>query len=110
MPTAAELLKQGRRDEVWRRYCGFLDLSLEGFMEIQERLLMEQVNLLGRCELGRRLLGTPAPRTVAEFRERVPLTTYDDYAAYLSEQTDEPGVFPTETYVWARTSGRSLSH
>lgn len=49
MATAAELLRQGRRDEVWRKYCGFIDLSLEGFMEIQERLLMEQTDLLSKC-------------------------------------------------------------
>ena len=52
MATAAELLRQGRRNEVWRKYCGFLDLSLEEFMEIQERLLMEQIDLLSKSELG----------------------------------------------------------
>ena len=38
MATAAEMLSQGLREEVWRKYCGFLDLSMNKFMEIQERL------------------------------------------------------------------------
>lgn len=76
MATAAELLRQGRRDEVWKKYCGFLDLSLEEFMEIQKRLLMEQIDLLSKCELGRKLLGEKVPTDMEEFRETVPLTTY----------------------------------
>ena len=110
MATAAELLRQGRRDEVWRKYCGFLDLSLESFMDIQGRLLMEQVNLLSRCELGKTLLGGAVPRDVEEFRAQVPLTTYDDYLPYLASQTEAEGLFPGETYVWARTSGRTQEH
>jgi len=39
--TVIELLKQGRRDEVWNKCCGFIDLSLKEFMGIQERLLIE---------------------------------------------------------------------
>jgi len=65
----------GRRDEVWKKYCGFLDLSLKEFMEIQERLLVEQIDLLGRCDLGRKFLRSSAT-SVDEFREVVPLTTY----------------------------------
>lgn len=110
MATAAELLRQGRRDEVWRKYCGFLDLSLEGFMEIQERLLMEQVSLLSRCELGKKLMGGNVPRSAEEFRAQVPLTTYDDYLPYLASQSEAEGVFPGEVCVWARTSGRSQEH
>jgi hypothetical protein len=79
-------------------------------MEIQERLLMEQVTLLSRCELGRKLLGGTVPHSVEEFRAKVPLTTYDDYLPYLGSQTEEKGVFPGETDVWARTSGRSQEH
>ena len=53
MTTAVELLRQGRRDEFWQRYCGFLDLGIEEFMAIQERLLVEQLHLLAGSELGR---------------------------------------------------------
>jgi len=108
MTTAAELLRQGRRDEVWKKYCGFLDLSLEEFMEIQTRLLMEQIGLLSRCELGRRLMGEKVPTSVEEFRETVPFTIYKDYLPDLAEKNED--VLPAEPYVWARTSGRSLEY
>ena len=53
MPTATELLKRGRRDQIWVKYCGFLDLEMDEFMEIQERLLMEQVALIHKSEIGK---------------------------------------------------------
>jgi hypothetical protein len=108
MATAAELLRQGRREEVWRQYCGFLDLSLDAFMGIQERLLMEQIDLLGKCELGRKLLGHRVPTSVEEFRQVVPLTTYDDYLPYLADKRED--VLPGDVYLWARTSGRSTEY
>ena len=57
MTTARELLHEGRRHEIWQRYCGFIDLHIEEFMGIQKSLLLEQLRLLSRCEMGRRLLG-----------------------------------------------------
>lgn len=105
MATALELLRQGRRDEIWSKYCSFLDLSLEETMQIQERLLLEQLRLLGKSELGRKLLGSRVPTTVEEFRQSVPLTTYRDYADYLLEQRDD--VLPRQPQCWLHTSGRS---
>jgi hypothetical protein len=105
MSTAAELLRQGRRDEVWKKYCGFLDLSLQEFMAIQERLLMEQIELLSRCELGRQFFAAKVPTSVGEFQEVVPLTTYHNYIPYLTERRDE--ILPSKPAAWARTSGRS---
>jgi hypothetical protein len=108
MTTVTELLRQGRRDDVWRKYCGFLDLSLDEFMEIQERLLMEQLQLAGRSKLGRILMGDEFPQTADEFRRRVPLTTYGDYAPYLNEQRED--VLAEKPVAWAHTSGRSGSY
>ncbi len=105
MPSATELLRQGRRSEIWRKYCGFIDLSLEDTMRIQERLLLEQLRLLGTSELGRRLLGGHVPTTVEEFRQNVPLTTYRHYADYLHEKRED--VLPVEPLWWIHTSGRS---
>jgi hypothetical protein len=82
MTTALELLREGRRDEIWKKYCGFIDLGLEEFMEIQKRLLMEQIDLLSKCELGRKLLGDTVPTSVKEFLETVPLTTNEVYTPY----------------------------
>jgi len=100
-----KLLKQGRTEEVWRRCCGFIDLSLADFMEIQRRLLSEQLELLEGCQLGRYITNGTNPRTLEELRERVPLTTYDDYAPYLLKQRED--VLPTKPVLWQHTSGKS---
>jgi hypothetical protein len=105
MTTAKELLKQGRRDEVWQKYCGFFDLSIDQFMEIQRDLLMEQIQALASCELGQKLLHERLPKNMDEFRQQVPLTTYDDYSPYLPEKRED--VLPPGEYDWVRTSGRS---
>jgi hypothetical protein len=103
MTSTVELLRQGRRDEIWQKYCGFLDLSLEEFMEIQRRLLMEQIGLLARCELGRKIMRNTVPNSVDEFREMVPLTTYEDYASYLTDKRED--VLPVKPFIWAHTGG-----
>lgn len=103
--TTVELLRQGQRDDIWKRYCGFLDLDLSEVMEIQKRLLMEQIQLLSECELGRKLLGDTVPETVEEFRDTVPLTSYEPYVPYLLEQKED--ALPAKPLYWIHTSGRS---
>jgi hypothetical protein len=105
MTTAGELLRQRRKDEIWKKYCGFIDLSLEEFMQIQKRLLMEQIDLLSKCELGRKLLGERIPKSVEEFRQMAPMTTYEDYLPYLAEKRED--ILPRKPFWWLRTSGRS---
>jgi len=46
MTRPIDLMRQGRKEELWQMCCGFLDLSLEQFMTIQKRLLLEQIELL----------------------------------------------------------------
>ena len=105
MSTVAQLLRQGRRDEVWQKYCGFLDLTIQEFMDIQEDLLLDQLGLINNSILGKELLGGAQPKTLEEFRECAPLTTYSDYANYLSEKRED--VLPEPPVAWMRTSGRS---
>jgi len=105
MTSTNELLRRGRTQELWRKYCGFIDLSLEEFMEIQERLVMEQIQWFGKSELGKKIIGEPLPTSVEEFRQKVPLTTYADYEPYLSEKRED--VLPEKPLLWMRTSGRS---
>ncbi len=105
MSKVLELMRQNRREELWQLCCGFLDLSLEQFMTIQKRLLLEQIELLKNCELGRKILRGAMPETVEEFREQVPLTTYIDYCPELSERREI--VLPGKVGRWVRTSGRS---
>ena len=45
MTRPIDLMREGRRDELWQMCCGFLDLSLEQFMTMQNRLLEEQIKL-----------------------------------------------------------------
>ena len=101
-------LKKLPADELWQEYCGFLDLSMEQYMRIQERLLLEQVDLCAGCGLGKKLLGNEPPRTLAEFRRNVPLTTYADYAETLLHQTGEQ--LPAPPVVWLQTTWESGSH
>ena len=77
------LLNAKRKDEIWQKYCGFLDLSVSEFMEIQNSLLLEQIHLFERSELGRSIFKNKHPKTVAEFRRMIPLTEYNDYAHIL---------------------------
>ena len=87
----------------WQRYCGFLGLRLESFLEIQALLLAEQMKLIGGSRLGRRLLRQTIPGTVDEFRDTVPLTDYGDYVRALEGcRTDR---LPPGEYVWAHTTG-----
>lgn len=105
MTELAELIRQGKNEELWQRCCGFIDLSLEDFMMIQQRLLLEQLELLKKCELGRYIMNGANPKTVEEFREQVPLTTYTDYAPYLLKRRMD--VLPKKPILWQYTSGKS---
>ena len=82
MSVEVELFQQGKYQELWKRCCGFIDLSIEDFMRIQRRLLLEQLELLGKCKLGQRIMNGARPESIDEFREVVPLTKYADYAPY----------------------------
>lgn len=105
MATEAELFKEGKYEELWQRCCGFIDLSLEDFMTIQRRLLVEQLGLLNKCELGRAVMHGATPRNLEELRQQVPLTTYDDYARYLLKR--RMNVLPKKPILWQYTSGKS---
>jgi hypothetical protein len=105
MSQLAKLFAAEKYDEVWRRCCGFLDLSREDFMRIQKRLLLEQLSLFSRCELGNHLAGGPVPDNLEEFRATVPLTNYEDYAPYLLKRRMD--VLPKKPLLWQYTSGKT---
>ncbi len=99
------LINQGRVEEVWQRFCGFLDLTIDEFMAMQERLLHEQIQMVGNSELGRVLMGGRIPASVDEFRRQVRLTTYEDYEQYFRDKRED--VLAEKPVAWAHTSGRS---
>ncbi len=105
MTRPIDLLREGRKEELWQMCCGFLNLSLEQFMTIQKRLLLEQIDLLKDCELGQRIMRGAMPETIEEFREQVPLTTYDDYLPDLVERREDG--LPKKPDMWVRTVGRA---
>ncbi|MFP3880554.1 MAG: GH3 auxin-responsive promoter family protein [Dehalococcoidia bacterium] len=105
MTRPIDLLREGKKRELWDMCCGFIDLSLDQFMAIQKRLLLEQIKLLKNSELGRKVMRGAMPDTVEEFREQVPLTTYRDYLPELGEQRED--LLPAKAARWVRTSGHT---
>ncbi len=87
---------------VWKTYLGFLDFDTDGYMEIQNRLMLEQIDLWSNCGLGQKFLNGKKPKTVAEFREAVPLTNYEDYAEILLEQRED--MLPAPPAIWIKTT------
>ena len=105
MSKIRQLLRQGKNEELWQLCCGFLDLTLEQFMAIQHQLLLEQIELLKRSKLGRKVMRGAMPTSVAEFRQQVPLTRYVDYCPELLEKKED--CLPIKPAAWAHTSGKS---
>jgi hypothetical protein len=105
MTDLSTLIKQGRKEEIWTKYCGFFELSVDEFMEIQERLLLEQIEELGKSMMGRMIMGDVIPASIDEFRKVVPFTTYKDYVGYLDIQRED--VLPRKPVAWCHTSGRT---
>lgn len=97
-----EKLHNKQYDKVWQEYCGFLDLTMSQYMEIQNRLMMEQIELYAHCELGRRIMKGNPPKNINEFRNKVPLTTYDDYADILLPKVESS--LPSKPLLWIETT------
>lgn len=48
--SLSERLQKREYQEIWNQYCGFLDLNIEEYMKIQNRLMEEQIQLFSSCE------------------------------------------------------------
>ena len=96
MPSIKYPMVKSEYDRVWRKYCGFLDLSLPQFMTIQETLLLQQLEQIAGSPLGEKLIEGKAPRSVDEFRKSVPLTAYGDYLPELD--TESESTLPEKPY------------
>jgi len=107
MITREKIFETGDQGRIWQKYCGFLGLSLQEFMDIQENLLLEEIELVADSPLGKKLMNNKRPASVAEFRRIAPLTNYDDYASFLDQRNDD--ALPEKPYCWVHTSGRSGS-
>lgn len=91
-------------EELWKRYCGFLDLDVRSFMAIQRELLLDQVDRVWPSKLGRAIIGEEKPRSIEQFRRLVPLTTYDNYEEYLRDKNEDYLAF--KPAFWCHSSGR----
>ena len=101
-------LKARSREDVWNEYCGFLDLSMDEFVQIQNRLMEEQIALWSRSPLGKKILKGSTPKNIKEFRGLVPLTSYDDYASDLLQKKSE--LLPDEPVLWIQTTWEGGKH
>jgi len=105
MNNSYKFIEEGRVDELWNKHCGYLSLSRSEFMDIQKRLMLEQIKLLGPSGIGRAIMGETIPASIEEFRRVTPLTTYSDYLVFLGDKQEDD--LPVKPYTWARTSGKS---
>lgn len=103
-----ERLKKKQNSEIWDFYCGFLDLSMDEYMTIQKRLMNEQIRLWSDSVLGQSILKGKHPQSLDEFREMVPLTTYEDYADILLQK--RPDSLPGEPMIWIQTTWEGGKH
>ena len=97
-----EKIKTLSSQDVWEEYCSFLELSLPEYMQVQYRLLDEQIQALAHCGLGRRFFGDVIPKNATEFRRLVPLTTYSDYADMLLLKRED--MLPAPPVIWLSTT------
>ena len=86
----------------WRRFCGFLEFSADAALDIQHRLLRDQIRMVADTAAGQRFMSAMQDGTVDEFRRKVPVTTYADYADLFqpgSEVRSDPN-----GYIWTYTA------
>ena len=57
MNNSYKLIEEGRKDELWSQTLRFLSLSRKEFRDIQKRLMLEQITLLGSSRIGRNSWG-----------------------------------------------------
>ncbi len=88
--------------DAWTRYCGFLELSVDRFCEIQRRLLIRQLEKVVEAPLYQKLVGVTKPLDIDEFRRAVPLTSYKDYVPYLQDEQERE--LPQKPLYWIHTS------
>jgi hypothetical protein len=105
MLRAVDLLRQGRNDEIWEMCCGYLNLDIVQFMAVQKRLLLGQLEALNKSKIGKKVMGGVWPQTVDDFRQMVPISSYDAYCPELLEKRED--TLPDRPLQWVHTSGKS---
>lgn len=104
----SDQLKENRDREIWQKYCGFLDLTMEEYMKIQNRLMEEQIHLWSSSLLGKQILKGKTPGNIDEFRQAVPLTAYEDYSEILLKK--QADMLPGNPVIWIQTTWEGGRH
>ena len=103
-----EKLKIRGKKEIWDEYCGFLDLSIEEYMLIQNRLMDEQIRLWSNSKLGKQMLQGKQVLSIDDLRKQLKLTTYEDYAKYLLQKQED--MLPEKPLLWIQTTWEGGTH
>lgn len=103
-----DMLEERQFDKIWQSYCGFLDLSIDSYMDIQNRLMEEQIDVWCKSPLGKGILKGKKPKNIDDFRQMVPLTTYEDYADVLLQKRAE--LLPGNPIIWIQTTWEGGKH
>ena len=106
--SLSEQLQKQQYQEIWNQYCGFLDLNMEEYMNIQKRLMEEQISLWSNSIIGKTILKGKTPGNIEEFREMVPLTDYEDYADILLRK--DGNSLPGNPVIWIQTTWEGGKH
>ena len=77
-------------------------------MAIQKRLIREQLPAWLNSELGRSIVNTRIPSDLSEFREMVPLTSYEDYSDILLNKNES--ALPEKPVIWLETTWEGGKH
>lgn len=94
-------VKKNKFQEIWTEYCNFLDLSIDDYMMIQNRLMKEQIFIWASSGIGKKFL-SEVPASIEEFRSKMPLTSYEDYADVLLGKKEE--LLPSPPAIWLQTT------
>lgn len=103
-----EKIRNSKPADVWQEYCGFLDFTLAEYMQIQNRLMEEQIQLWSASALGQSFLQGAHPQSIDEFCRQVPLTTYENYADILLQKRDD--LIPAPASIWIKTTWEGGMH
>ncbi|MFQ6031178.1 MAG: hypothetical protein ACE5Q6_27250, partial [Dehalococcoidia bacterium] len=87
---------------MWREYCAVVQLPMQVFLDIQNTLLSEQLELVGKGDWYRSFAGGRAPKTIEDFRRNVPLHVWRDYADAL--QPESMNGLVSDLHCWVHTS------
>ena len=77
-------------------------------MQIQTRLMEEQISLWSNCALGQRFLKGKKINSIEEFRQIIPLTSYEDYADVLLPK--QGSMLPDDPIIWIQTTWEGGRH